>query len=286
MKYDTEPQNILRESPNDLICVDGHGPMVPGKYGYKHIFVAFDVFSKFIRLYPMRTLTTRGCLRKLDEDFIPLYGKMKAVLSDNASMFRSPKWREYFEGRGIQVLHSSSYHPSGNPVERQMKTISTYLRIFCHENYRGWVDYCKVIENIINNTPNPSTKISPALLFTGNEPAPILQGIPPSIATVTQEKWELCKKSLERQRKRALKRKSRVKRHRHKWNPQVGEKVLVKDRTLSSKLKQKTSKLDLLYRGPLVITRVYGNYTYELSTIKNAKRVGTYHKQLLRKYKE
>ena len=284
--YDYESQNILRENPNDLICVDGHGPLITGKYNYRHILVVFDVFSKFIKLYPMRALTTTGCLRRLDEDFIPKYGKMKAILSDNGPAFRSPRWKDHLQGQGIQVLHCSAYRPSANPVERQMKTISTYLRILCHENHKSWVDFCPIIERLMNDTPNPSTQVIPTYIFTGCEPVPLLEGIPTSIATVVKERQKLCEKSFARQVKRAEKRREKTKRYKHKWDPLIGDKVLLKDKTLSSKAKAQTAKMNLRYKGPYVISRVFGNYTYKLSNIKTQKRIRTYHKQVLRQYKE
>ena len=283
IRYDVDFHSVLREKALELVCIDGHGPLLPGKYAFKYLLVMFDVFSKFVKIYPVRALTTANCLKKVRDDFIPKYGKMKALLSDNGSMFASPKWRNYFDNEGIKVLHSSAYHPQSNVLERQNRTISTYLRIFCHQNHRGWVDYIPIVENIMNNTPNPSTKISPALLFTGKEPRPVLEGIPPSMTTQSQSLMEKCKVAFQRQKKRAEKRKAQARRSKHKWNPQLGDLVLVKDKTISSKLRNQHSKMNLVYRGPLKVSRIFGNHTYELSHVKTNQRVGVFHKQIMRK---
>ena len=50
--YDTDPQAILRREPNDLIAVDMHGPMPISTFGYRYIFIVYEVFSKFTSLYP------------------------------------------------------------------------------------------------------------------------------------------------------------------------------------------------------------------------------------------
>ena len=70
IRYDTDPQAILRREPNDLIAVDTHGPMPTSIFGHKYIFIVYDVFSKFTTLYAMKSLTTKGCLNKIKKDYI------------------------------------------------------------------------------------------------------------------------------------------------------------------------------------------------------------------------
>ena len=108
IKYDIDPQAILRSRPNELIAVDTHGPMPTSNFGHKYMFVVYDVISKHIMLYAMRSITTKGCLRKTTHKYIPEYGAPSAILSDNASIFASRRWREPLEERGIRctiVLH-------------------------------------------------------------------------------------------------------------------------------------------------------------------------------------
>ena len=83
VKYDIDPQAILRKEPNDLIAVDTHDPMPTSNFGHKYIFIVYDVFSKFITLYAMKSLTTKGCLNKITKNYVPAYGAPRAILSDN-----------------------------------------------------------------------------------------------------------------------------------------------------------------------------------------------------------
>ena len=45
----------------------------------------------------MKSITTRGCLSKNTRKYIPEYGAPSAILSDNASIFASRRWREPLE---------------------------------------------------------------------------------------------------------------------------------------------------------------------------------------------
>lgn len=270
IKYDVEPQAILRDKPRALIVVDSHGPLPMTQFGYKHIFILTDVFSKFTKIYPMKSINTKACLAKILQHYIPTYGDIESLLSDNATPFANARWRNALEEKGIKVYHSSAYHPASNPCERFVKDVSIYLRIFCHHNHKNCFKYCEIIESIMNRSPNPTTKFSPEYLFTGKEPPSLFHGIPPSLPVPTSEEVDKMKLAYERCKKRAEKRRECAKRSKHKWHPKIGDKVLVRQHKLSSKLKQRYHRMELVYAGPFVISKIFG----------------TYHRQFLRPYKE
>jgi Integrase core domain. len=135
IKYDIDPQAIIRSKPNELIAVDTHGPVPISNFGHKYILVAYDVFSKHIVLYAMKSM---GCLRKITHNYIPQYNAPSAILSDNASIFAIRRWREPLEELDIKVYHNSAYHPASNPSERGLRDVTTFLRVLCHKNHRTW----------------------------------------------------------------------------------------------------------------------------------------------------
>ena len=84
---------------------------------------------------------------------------------------------------------------------------------------------------------------------------------------------------------KANKRKLRAKRYRRKWNPKIGDLILVRDHKLSSLLKSRYHRMELLYKEPYRIERIFGEHTYEVVNLNNSKIEGRFHKQLLRPYK-
>ena len=94
VKYQCTPAYTLRDRPNALVCVDIHGRLPRSNFGYEYIFVVYDVFTKFTKIYPLKRISTRGCLSKIISDYIPKYGPIAVLLADNSSLFASPIWRK------------------------------------------------------------------------------------------------------------------------------------------------------------------------------------------------
>jgi hypothetical protein len=53
------------------------GPLPMGRGGVRHILVVLDVFSKFVKLYPLRAATTRACLNKITGHYVTHVKKPK-----------------------------------------------------------------------------------------------------------------------------------------------------------------------------------------------------------------
>ena len=51
-RFETVPKAILLDRPNALVCADGHGRLSETTFGYKCISVMYDVFTKFVKIYP------------------------------------------------------------------------------------------------------------------------------------------------------------------------------------------------------------------------------------------
>lgn len=72
---------VKAESPGKLVSVDFYGPLPTSSGGVKYIFVVLDVFTKYIKLYPMKRANTHTVLRKILDDYIPIMGKPKRILA-------------------------------------------------------------------------------------------------------------------------------------------------------------------------------------------------------------
>jgi hypothetical protein len=63
--YDVETRPHLPERKGQLVSVDFYGPVPQGRGGVRYLFVCLDVFTKFIKLYPLKAATTKACLQKI-----------------------------------------------------------------------------------------------------------------------------------------------------------------------------------------------------------------------------
>ena len=286
VRYDVEPQTIIRNKKNSLVAIDTHGELPASKFGCKFIFIMFDVFTKFVKLYPVKNIKSRTCLSKIVKDWIPKFGKIEAIISDNATVHKSKLFTATLREKEIRLYNSSAYFPQGNPCERIIRDIGIHMRILCHSNHRGWYESCHVIEGVINNLPCPSTGFTPFELMTGKPPQQLLVTASTTIdklgESLTEE--EKCRIAYENLVKKSEIRKKKVKRSRRTWEPKIDDLVLVKSFCISSAQRKLYKRLNLIFKGPYIIKKVFGKHTFEVEDRKG-KVIGRFHITLMKPYR-
>jgi len=63
-------QYVSCTRPRERLSVDLFGPLVKSQFGYQYVFVIMDTFTKYVKLYPMRAATGRGCMKIVLEKYI------------------------------------------------------------------------------------------------------------------------------------------------------------------------------------------------------------------------
>jgi transposase InsO family protein len=126
-----EERSHLPTKPGSLCAIDLFGCLPKSRSGVKYILVCYDVFSKYVKLYPLKAATTRACLNKLTNNYFLHIIKPEVILSDNGTQFHSPSWKRNLESLNVQVRYTAVRHPQSNPSERCMKEISKFFRIYC-----------------------------------------------------------------------------------------------------------------------------------------------------------
>ena len=58
--------------------------------------------------------TTQAVLKILLNKYIPAFGKMKKVLSDQGIQFQSEVWHQTLRENGIKTVLTAIRHPQGN----------------------------------------------------------------------------------------------------------------------------------------------------------------------------
>ena len=152
-------QNLsyLPTKPGDLCVVDFYGPLPVGRFGFRYIFVCFEVFSKFVKLYPLKAATTKASLNKILNDYVINVIHPKCILSDNGTQLVSMNWKNKLAEMKIDVMFSPIRHPQANPSERCMREIGKFCRIYCNEAHKKWPELLPHIEGWINGALSDST---------------------------------------------------------------------------------------------------------------------------------
>ena len=281
-----ELENIKPEKPNEIWAVDFYGPLISsGKDQQKYIFVVMDLFSKYIKLYPIKRDTAKNALYKLTKDCIVKLGKPKKIIADQGSQFISKIWNRTLRKEGITPVHTSVSHPMTNGcIERANKEISKMLRIYCYKKHENWTLWTSSIEHLINNTINRSTGFSPQEVhfkktiisypFDMIKSPKERSNIPKNI--IQQTKRNMSKEA--GKRNKWYKEKKKIKEH----NLKVGDKVLITKAPHQNVKKGETPKLLPRYEGPYSITKKIHQNTFLL----NKKNRNMYHANQLKKYNQ
>jgi hypothetical protein len=283
-----EEKHHFPTRPGDICAVDIYGSLPVSKGNVRYIFVCYDVFSKFIKLFALKSATTKACLNKLVNLYFSNVIKPKVILSDNASQFRSPSWRKQLRQQDVDVRFTPIRHPESNPSERCMRELSKFCRIYCHDNHKKWAELLPHIERWINNTVASGTGYAPAELMYGVKRPNVFDKVLPEVLGVEREEEDIDTKleaAYAKMKQKAAARERRSKRGNDIWMPKLNEKVLVRTQPMSDAVKGVTSKFMHVFEGPYVITRLLDHSAYELRD-ESGKLRGEFNKKHLRRYQE
>ena len=70
----------------------------------RDLVVCTDAFSKLVSLYAIGRPTTAAVLNVVLNKYIPKYGHVKKILSDQGKQFTNRKWQSELEKHNIQTV--------------------------------------------------------------------------------------------------------------------------------------------------------------------------------------
>lgn len=268
-----------------LVSVDLFGPLPKSKGNFQFVLLALDVYSKFIKAYPLRNSTAVLVTRKITQNYLVDVGTPETIISDHGPCFRSDYWGSALKDCGIQPRKTSVYHPASNPVERYMRTLGEFLRVHCHENHKSWVDYLIPFEDCVNSTYNESTGFTPIEIVKKVKPFNFLSTLvnfPPD--SVIQDHNLKLLALEEHQTKKAKVRKQRFDENHSLYNFKVGDLVLLRTHHLSNALRAETKKFFALFNGPYKIVKEVGKNAFQLQETDSKRSVGVHNAVFLKPF--
>ena len=275
---------IIPSGPGDLLSIDYLGPLPTSKAGTRYILVTVDVFTKFVKLYPMRKSDTRTTINKIFNDYIPKYGKSKRIQSAHGSQFTARACGKRLETEGIKHTLSSIRHPQSNIVERVNKEIGRFFPTVTGHKHGGWAHWVPFVETCLNEIYHETTEFTPIELHLG------------TIPTHFWEKWltPLVKREIPLGTKIMLAR-DRIKKKRgthaikentdaHGTRYRIGDLILANACNLSNAADNLIAKFLSLYEGPYVIDEQRGSSTFKLVNPNTRETRGVFYVSNFRLY--
>ncbi|GBN40469.1 hypothetical protein AVEN_239056-1 [Araneus ventricosus] len=99
--------------------------------------------------------------------FLQIFSRMgfpKEIRHDQGTSFMSELTAEFFERFGVRVVHSSTYNPQCNPVERFHRTLGRILRVLCSKEGPDWEKHVHAPLFALRTVAHESTGFKPAEL--------------------------------------------------------------------------------------------------------------------------
>ena len=264
----------LMQKWQELPVVDGKGKRVAidlidmfnSTTGHRYCLTIMDHFSRFLRVYPLRSKSSNLVLRELRKDFC-MFGTPEVVLMDNGSEFTSREFRGYMTQLGIKQVMCLPYHPRGNSVlERAHRTLKSVISMLSREHPNHWTKHLSETVKILNESVHTSLGTSPFFVQFGYHPLRCVGTLilPEDADEVNQEESTQIRAQI----KETLKAQTHY--YRERANQKRKEDKLAVD-DLAWIYKESTipgtaTKLNQKWEGPYRITKVIGGgRAYELA---------------------
>ena len=152
------------------IAMDTLGPLDEDSKGFTHILALTDEFSRYTELTPTKS-TAASDAAKVMLDYCCTYGIPQTWKSDRGSQFNNKLIQCVSKTlRSTPTLTSVGSSQENGIVERKFRDVRTDLGALKREDPTGdWSDKIKIVQRILNSTPNATTRVAPADLRFGKQ---------------------------------------------------------------------------------------------------------------------
>lgn len=290
-----EPFVTSTADPMFRLNIDSIGPLEESSHGFKHIMVIIDCFSRYVTLWPLRTLEAQEAAIALIQH-IGMFGTPKEILTDGGSQFKNKLITELMDILKIDHQITIAYSKQENgAVERANKEVLRHLRAFVEDVtvVSSWPVYLPLVQRIINAKVHESLQVSPASIITPGidlDNAIIPSKISDGINMTSMEQYivelrEIQKLAIDTARKHLL---DHEKDHIQPVSLPltvfpIGSHVLLSYPTNVMGQKKPPHKLLPQWQGPFEVTNCIGN-EYFLRNLVSGKQFGNVHVSRLKQY--
>lgn len=261
--------------PFDTIHIDHFGPLPSVISKQKHILVIIDAFTKFVRVYPATSTSTKEVCRTL-EKYFEFYSRPVRLISDRGTCFTSNEFADFIEKHNIQHIKNAVASPQANgQVERVNRILKNMLGKLTEPlQHSDWVKQLKHVEYAINNTLQSSINTSPSMLLFGvNQKGPNVDYLTEfledsdlivnerDLNSIREEALKQIQKSQEESKAYLSKKCRPAKKY------SINDYVVI--RHINTSVGNK--KFEQRYRGPYIIDKILSNDRYVVRDIEGSQ---------------
>lgn len=124
------------DRPFEIVAADIIGSLTPTARGHTHILVLVDRHTRWVQLIALPGATAELVAEAICEPWMPYWGKIRALLTNNRGQFTSYLLQQLTTVSGIKRIRSSRYSLRGNcVVESYRRTLKRTLKL-CMQGFQ------------------------------------------------------------------------------------------------------------------------------------------------------
>lgn len=268
----------IGNGPDDFVSIDLIRALSKSRADVEYILAVQGVFSKIVRLFPIKKTNAVTIIRRFFDDSIPNVGKIRRLQRFHGSRYTSYACK--LESEGIKLVYSAIQHPNSNMIKCVNFEIGKFMRIFTSHNHKAWAMWVKEIDKILNELPHGTTDFTPVKLHFNIPPMRAWSSLLPEKreALTHEQKLKLAEDRIRSEGKKRVHKYS----HNHKLVLYHKEdKMLVQGCNILDAKAGIIAKLLPLSHGPYCITKSYYGSTYSLTGDNGETLQGLFHSSSL-----
>jgi len=276
-KASRKPKYTLRSYhagyPMERVHLDILGPLEETVRGNRYILVMVDQFTKWVELEALPEQTAELTAKATVNRFFSSLGCPSHIHTDQGRNFDSNLFKSLCDLLRIAKSRTTAYRPSSNgQVERYNRTILQMLRCLREEGITQWDDNLQIVACAMRSAVNRQTGMTPNVMMLGREvtlPLSLMLGLNtgmPDAPITYVQKLERCLRIAHEVARKTLK--SSQKRQQDRYNQTTNVKAYKTGDPVylinsASKIGE-CSKLNRIWKGPFIITKVLSPYLYRI----------------------
>ena len=248
------------QQPLERVSID-ITEMSPARGGHRYVLTVVDHFSRFVKLFKLRSRQTEEVVRSL-RTYVGDYGVPRTLLADNACEFRSNLMADFCHAHGIHPAYSTPYHPQGNAItERVHRTLKSVLASLSKGQPTKWPEHLTQCQQVLNSAVHETTGEQPHYLMFNRHAPRFVGSLLPQVDDETDTSFALdVVRQTSQDNSRKWLRRANV--GRREQMVEIGDLVWVRKEQFSSTMER---KLGIKWIGPYKVTKVaQGGVSYVL----------------------
>ena len=267
----------LPKYPRHIVDIDLMSGFERSYEGHVAILVILDRFSKHAAAIPLKNMRAETVASCFALYYAQIAGWPTALHSDNGSNVDNDIVNWMCRMFGVRKSRTPFYNPRSDPAESLCGALGDLIKIHMSpSDHKNWAVIIPFLISGLNASPTTSTGYTPNEIFWGSDlntfPPPLIPADEPYVNADSflnvlrrgqEYKWEVIRNRAQKLQDERL---EVTNKHKSKGKFEVGDFVMIKDRSPKGKFEKKLSNR---FKGPYRILKVYTSSLVVLPWIHN-----------------